>query len=64
MNWYLDYIKKELDYAVKDKFSGNLQFKVNFLEGGIGHINVSVNQSVKMPKEAECQDQSQKQSVG
>jgi len=45
---YLDYIKKELDYCSGSKFTGNMEFKVNFKEGGIANMNISVNQSVKL----------------
>ncbi len=45
--FYEDYFKKELDYCRREHFTGSLEFRVNFKEGRIGNMNISVNQSVK-----------------
>ncbi len=44
---YIDYIKREIIALKEGKFMGNIEFKVNFMAGGISHINVAVNQSIK-----------------
>ena len=48
LNWYLEFIKRELEKLEDGKFTGNVGFKVNFKEGGIANCNVELNKSVKM----------------
>ena len=43
---YADYIKTQLTRLGITHFTGNIEFKVNFKEGHISHINDSQNKSV------------------
>lgn len=56
MIWYIDYIKEQLLFAKSESFEGHLDFQVNFKSGEIRNINVSINKSVKKPKEQICQN--------
>lgn len=48
LNWYLEFIRRELEKLEQGKFTGNVGFKVNFKEGGIANMNIELNKSVKM----------------
>ena len=45
---YVDYITKELIALKNGQFTGNITFKVSFMLGGIGNMNIGINQSVKL----------------
>jgi len=44
-------IREQVEYGYTTKFNGNIEFRVNFKDGVVGHVNVSVNQSFKVNKE-------------
>ena len=45
---YINFIKRELDKLEQGKFTGNIEFKVNFKEGGVANLNCTLNKSVKL----------------
>ena len=49
IEWYLDFIKREVKVLKDGKFTGNLDLKLNMKEGGICNMNCGRHKSVKMP---------------
>lgn len=49
--WYLEVIQKELEQLREGHFTGNVEFKINFKDGGIANLNSSLNRSYKKPNE-------------
>ena len=47
IDWYIDCIKHELEKLQSGKFTGNMEFKVNFKEGSIANMNCSLNRSIR-----------------
>ncbi len=47
LNWYVEFIKRELGKLEESKFTGNVEFQVNFKEGGIANCNVVLRKSIK-----------------
>lgn len=47
IEWYLEAIKHELEELEKGKFTGNMEFKVNFKDGEIANMNIGLNRSLK-----------------
>lgn len=45
---YIIFMRRELEKLEQGKFTGNIEFKVNFKEGGIANLNASLNRSVKL----------------
>jgi len=45
---YLEAIRYELEKLRDGKFTGNMDFKVNFKEGSIGNLNIGLNRSLKL----------------
>lgn len=52
VNWYSDYVRNEISQLKDSKFTGSVEFKFNFRDGGIGNILCELNKSVKMPEMA------------
>lgn len=50
VEWYIEYIKKEMDVLVVGDYTGKITFEVNFKQGGIANLNCQVRQSVKEPE--------------
>ena len=46
ISFYLDYIKSEIEQLAPD-FTGNIEFKLNFKQGGIANLNCTLGKSVK-----------------
>lgn len=44
---YLKYIEQKIIELKEGRFTGNIDFEVNYLLGGIGCLNVKVKQSIK-----------------
>lgn len=51
LEYYIEVFRDENQQLVDAKFTGNVEFKVNYKEGGIANMNCSLNKSVKMLKE-------------
>lgn len=49
LDWYMSFIRYELEQHCTDRFTGNVDFKVNFKEGGIASCNIGQLKSIKMP---------------
>jgi len=49
LDWYLKKIKEELEACEDGRYTGNLEFKANFKNGGIANMNFGANQSFKAP---------------
>jgi hypothetical protein len=49
IDWYLDFVRHELERLKDNNFSGNLNVKFNWKMGGICNINFDLSKSVKMP---------------
>jgi len=47
---HLDYIQHDLESLKNNKFTGNIEFKINMKEGGIANMNCSKHKSVKLSK--------------
>lgn len=47
IDWYLDFIKHELEQINDKGFVGCVDFKVNIREGVIGNMNITLGKSVK-----------------
>jgi len=45
---YIEFIKRDLESLRDARFTGNIEFKVNFKDGGIANMNCSKNKSVKL----------------
>lgn len=45
---YINFMRRELDKLEQGKFTGNIEFKVNFKEGGVANLNSVLNRSVKL----------------
>jgi len=45
---YVKYILDELRKLKNGRFTGNVEFKVNLIDGGIGNMNVLLYKSVKL----------------
>ena len=46
ISFYLDYIKNEIEQLAPD-FTGNIEFKLNFKEGGCANMNCILGKSIK-----------------
>jgi hypothetical protein len=47
IEFYLEAIRVELEKLFEGKFTGNMEFKVNFKEGSIANMNIGLNRSIK-----------------
>ena len=47
---YHDFIGRELEKLEEGRFTGNMDFKVNWKEGAIANMNVCLNKSVRLVK--------------
>jgi hypothetical protein len=45
---YAAYFRKELQVLETGNYTGNIEVKVHFREGGISNMNLGINQSVKL----------------
>ena len=45
--FYLDVIRREVSKLEEGKFTGNIEFQLNFKEGIIANTNVTLKKSVK-----------------
>jgi hypothetical protein len=52
-SWFVKRIKEDALMARHEKFYGSISFKLNFLDGDVKHMNISINKCVK---EEACQD--------
>ena len=50
LQWYLDFIKEELELHQQVKFTGNVEFQVNFKEGSIANLNCGQKKSIRKPE--------------
>ena len=46
-NFYLDYIKKEIERLERDKYTGKIDYQFNFFKGGIASINKNTGEVIK-----------------
>lgn len=44
---YEEAIKRELEELIEARFTGNIEFRVNFKEGSIANVNFGLNKSIK-----------------
>lgn len=42
VEWYLEIIKKDIVQKMNNDFTGNVEFRVNFIEGALVNINRTV----------------------
>ena len=47
LEFYIQFIQHEIEKLEQGKFTGNVEFKVNFKDGGIANLNVNLAKSVK-----------------
>ena len=47
IEWYLETIRHELEMLEEGKFTGNMDFKINFKDGAPANMNVTLAKSVK-----------------
>ncbi len=48
LEWYLnEVIKAELTKLKEGRFTGNIEFRVNYKEGSIANCNVGLNKSIR-----------------
>lgn len=47
IQWYLDFIKREVEKLKEGRFTGNVEFKVNWKEGNIANMNIILAKSVR-----------------
>ena len=45
--FYFDSIVREMKLAQDGKLYGNVEFKINFVNGAVASMNISLNKSVK-----------------
>lgn len=45
--WYLNFIKRELEKLEEGRFTGNIDFKVNWKEGSVANCNITLNKSIR-----------------
>lgn len=45
---YISFMRRELEKLEQGKFTGNIDFKVNFKDGGVANLNCILNKSVKL----------------
>ena len=45
--WYIDAVEHEVEKLENNKFTGNIEFKLNFKEGSCANCNISLNKSIK-----------------
>lgn len=45
---YIDFIKSELEKLEQGKFTGNVEFQVNFKDGGIANMNSVLRKSIRL----------------
>jgi hypothetical protein len=50
IKWYIDVIERELIKLREGKFTGNINFQVNYKSGGIANMNGGLNRSWKKPE--------------
>ena len=50
LDWCIEQIAKEAEPLITKKYTGNLKFQFNFLNGGITNINIGSDKSIKAPK--------------
>ena len=41
-------MRRELEKLEQGKFTGNIEFKVNFKEGGVANLNCILNRSIRL----------------
>ena len=47
LEWYLKAIERELEQLSAGRFTGNIEFKVNWKEGVIANCNICLNRSIR-----------------
>ncbi len=45
--FYLEFMAKEIEKLREGRFTGNIDFKVNWKEGSIANMNIGLNKSVR-----------------
>ena len=50
-DYYIQKFIEELQCCKDGGFTGNVQFQVNFKQGNVSHMNITVAQSFKKPNE-------------
>ncbi len=45
--FYLDFITQEIEKLKEGRFTGNIEFKVNWKEGSIANLNCGLNKSIR-----------------
>jgi len=48
IDWYVEQVKREVLTHNVDKFHGSIEFKLNFVDGGITGINITSNKCIKL----------------
>lgn len=48
LQWYLEIITHEIEKAMNGKLTGNINFQINFKEGGICNMNINLGKSIKL----------------
>jgi len=48
--WYIEFIDGEVQRLVDGRFTGNVEFQINFKDGGICNQNITLRKSVKQPQ--------------
>lgn len=47
LDWYIQEIKNEIVFRNGSKFRGCIEFKLNFVDGGLAGMNVVSNKNLK-----------------
>ena len=51
INEYLNKIREEMEFCSNSSFTGNIEFQINFKQGGIANMNMKCTQSVKLDQD-------------
>ena len=51
VKWYIEAITHELERLLDTRFTGNIEFRVNFKDVSIANQNITLSKSVKRPTE-------------
>jgi len=50
LDWYIEALKHEFEQCTENRYTGNIEFKVNWKEGAIGNLNLGLHKSLQAPK--------------
>ena len=51
IKYYLSFIEDELKELKDNRFTGNIEYRINLKNGSIANMNNGLHKSIKMPEE-------------